>query len=129
MNAVATGLSSQNMADVGAYYASCSRPILIGGFPAATNEDVSRLIMDGDPMRNVVSCAACHGPEGVKTGAPPLSGQPAQYLLTQLGAFSQGARSNDINRQMRLIATRLTPEEIVRLAEYFNNKESQTAHR
>ena len=80
-------------------------------------------------MRNVVSCAACHGPEGVKTGAPPLAGQPAQYLVNQLVAFSQGARSNDMNRQMRLIATRLKPEEIERLAEYLGINESKTAGR
>jgi cytochrome c553 len=94
-----------------------------------TNSDVSRLIMDGDPMRNVVSCAACHGPEGVKTGAPPLPGQPVQYLVNQLVAFSQGTRSNDINRQMRLIVTRLTPDEIKRLAEYLGSKESKTGGR
>jgi cytochrome c553 len=130
MNAVATGLSDQNMADVAAFYASCSRDKLRGSeATTVSNSDVSRLIMDGDPMRNVVSCAACHGPEGTKTGAPPLAGQPAQYLVNQLVAFSQGTRSNDMNRQMRLIATRLTPEEIKRLAEYLGINESKTAGR
>jgi cytochrome c553 len=87
------------------------------------------LFTDGDPIRNVVACAACHGPEGIKTGAPPLIGQPAQYLSNQLIAFSQGTRTNDINRQMRLITTRLTEDEIARLAEYLGRKGSQTANR
>ena len=77
----------------------------------------------------LVSCAACHGPQGVKTGAPPLVLQPVQYLSNQLIAFSQGARSNDMNRLMRLVATRLTPEEIERLAEYLGGKESKITGR
>jgi cytochrome c553 len=134
MNAVATGLSDQDMADVAAYYSNYgsrgrdpSRPRenLLRKGVAASDEHISRLSRDGDPIRNVVACAACHGPEGVKTGAPPLVGQPTQYLSNQLVAFSQGTRTNDINRQMRLIATRLTPEEIERLAEYLGGKGSQ----
>ena len=118
------------MADVAAYYANCPRNNPRGSeTTTVTNSDVSRLIMDGDPMRNVVSCAACHGPEGVKIGAPPLAGQPAQYLSNQLVAFSQGTRSNDINRQMILIATRLTPAEMKRLAEFLGIRESKTADR
>jgi cytochrome c553 len=134
MNAVATGLSDQDMADVAAYYSNYgsrgsdpSRPreSLLRKGVVAPDEHISRLSRDGDPIRNVVACAACHGPEGVKTGAPPLVGQPTQYLSNQLVAFSQGTRTNDINRQMRLIATRLTPEEIERLAEYLGGKGSQ----
>jgi cytochrome c553 len=115
------------MADVAAYYSACSRENLLSKGVAASDEHISRLFTDGDPIRNVVACAACHGPEGVKTGAPPLVGQRAQYLSNQLVAFAEGTRTNDINRQMRLIATRLTPEEIERLAEYLGGKGSQTA--
>lgn len=138
MNAVASGLSDQEAADVAAYYSNYERR---GRGPSPprenqtsqaavqSNEHISRLFTDGDPIRNVVACAACHGPEGIKTGAPPLIGQPAQYLSNQLIAFSQGTRTNDINRQMRLITTRLTEEEIERLAEYLGRKGSQTADR
>jgi cytochrome c553 len=129
MNAVAAGLSDQDVADVAAYYSSSPREKLINKGTAAPDEHIGRLFTDGDPIRNVVACAACHGPEGLKTGAPPLSGQPVQYLSNQLGAFSQETRTNDINRQMRLIATRLTPDEIEQLAEYLGTKRSQTAVR
>ena len=130
MNAVATGLSDQDTADVAAYYSSCPRNNLVNSQRTApSDEDISRLVTDGDPMRNVVACAACHGPVGVKTGAPPLAGQPTEYLSNQLVAFFQGTRSNDINRQMRLIASRLTPQEVVRLTEYFGSKESKSAGR
>jgi cytochrome c553 len=144
MNAVASGLSDQDVADVAAYYSSCPSEQLNGmvwrfhygveprkgnNEAPESDEHISRLFTDGDPMRNVVACAACHGPEGLKTGAPPLTVQPAQYLSNQLFAFSQGTRTNDINRQMRLIATRLTPDEIERLAEYLGTRTTQTAGR
>jgi cytochrome c553 len=133
MNAVAAGLTDQDIADVSAYYSRCPPENLTAVERGsrgderniAPDELISRLFTDGDPMRNVVACAACHGPEGVKTGAPPLVGQPVQYLLNQLTAFSQGTRSNDINRQMRLIVARLTPDEINGLAEYIGAKSSQ----
>lgn len=130
MDAVASGLSDQDMADVAAYYSSCPGDGVVRDQKRGPeNEGVGRLVTDGDPMRNVVACAACHGPEGWKTGAPPLAGQPVEYLSNQLTAFSQGTRSNDVNRQMRLIAGRLTQQEIVQLTEYFGSKPSKTAER
>jgi len=130
MNAVATGLTDQDMADVAAYYSSCARSNLVPGQSSGPSGDsIARLVTDGDPMRNVVACAACHGPEGRKIGAPPLVGQPVEYLSNQLVAFSQGTRSNDINRQMRLIASRLTPQEVAGLTEYFGSKEPKIAGR
>ena len=137
MNAVAAGLSDQDIADVAAYYSS--RPVTTltdSGQPSNPTKDasvqnwdehISRLFSDGDPMRNVVACAACHGPEGLKTGAPSLHHQPVQYLFNQLTAFSEGSRTNDINRQMRLIAGRLTPDEINGLAEYLGSRTSRVA--
>jgi cytochrome c553 len=91
MNAVAAGLSDQDMADVAAYYSSCPRGNLVNSQRTAPSDmDISRLVTDGDPMRNVVACAACHGPEGVKTGAPPLADQayrvpfkPARCILPE----------------------------------------------
>lgn len=128
MNAVATGLADQDMADVAAYYSSCPRENLANRQSTASSaEHISRLVTDGDPIRNVVACAACHGPEGLKTGAPPLAGQPVEYLSNQLAAFSQGTRSNDINRQMRLIAGRLNQQEVVELTKYFGSNSSKIA--
>jgi len=129
MNAVAIGLSEQDIADLAAFYASCPREESLNNATAAPDEHISRLFTDGDPMRNVVACAACHGPEGLKIGAPPLTGQRSQYLFNQLTAFSQRARTNDINQQMRLIAAQLKPDEINRLAEYLGSKGPQTAGR
>jgi cytochrome c553 len=139
MNAVAAGLSDQDIADVAAYYSSLpiTKLTALGQRSHPTenarvqnwDEHINRLFSDGDPMRNVVACAACHGPEGLKTGAPTLNHQPVQYLFNQLTAFSEGSRTNDINRQMRLIAGRLTPDEINGLAEYLGSSTSRAAGR
>ena len=42
------------------------------------------------------SCTSCHGAEGISTikGIPNLAGQRAPYLLTALGAYKGGARSD-----------------------------------
>jgi cytochrome c553 len=48
-----------------------------------------------------------------------LNGQQAAYIERQLAAFAQGMRQNDINRQMHIIATQLTPDEMRVLAEFY----------
>jgi len=74
----------------------------------------------GQPMRNIPSCAACHGPQGFTIGAPDLRGQQRAYLEEQLQAFKAGNRHNDISEQMRSVARQLTGEEIVMLAAYYS---------
>jgi cytochrome c553 len=46
-------------------------------------------------------------------------GQRAAYLERQLLAFSQGVRRNDINEQMRTLASQLTPREIHAIAAFY----------
>jgi cytochrome c553 len=48
-----------------------------------------------------------------------LQGQHGAYIERQLAAFAQGMRQNDINEQMRAIATQLTPEEMHAVAAYY----------
>jgi cytochrome c553 len=127
MNAMATALSEQDSADVAAYFAH--RP---EGLPPLSGEGVPksgrslrqrnpgiRLVFVGDPERGIPPCAACHGPDAQKLGAPPLQSQHAEYIERQLAAFAQGMRQNDINEQMRAIAHELTPDEIHMLAAYY----------
>jgi cytochrome c553 len=77
------------------------------------------LVLVGDPARGIPPCSACHGPAGSKLGAPPLEGQQPDYVERQLAAFAQVMRQNDINRQMRTIATQLRPEEMRAIAEFY----------
>lgn len=126
MNAIAQALSAQASADVAAYFASRTNGLtpVLGERSRAGNtlrEDAPamRLVFAGDPARGIPPCSACHGPGGSKLGAPPLKGQQPAYIERQLAAFAQGMRQNDINRQMRTIATQLTPDEMHALAEFY----------
>ena len=78
-----------------------------------------RLVFAGDPARGIPPCAACHGPAGNVIGAPSLQGQQPAYIERQLAAFAQGWRQNDINEQMRTIATQLTPDDMHVVAEFY----------
>ena len=126
MNAIAQALSPQDSADVAAHFAK-----IPGGLPPVEGErfraghtlresdPTIRLVFAGDPARGIPPCAACHGPGGHKLGAPQLKEQQSTYLEAQLTAFAQALRRNDIGKQMRTIATQLTPEEIHQLAVFY----------
>jgi cytochrome c553 len=101
-------LGDQDMRDLAAYYAYLPRTL--GPPPVA--ETAPRIVSSGAPMRGIAPCGACHGELAGKPGAPWLEGQPFVYLRAQLGAFSTGARHNDIGEQMRNVARDLTPAEI-----------------
>jgi len=81
--------------------------------------------------RNVPECVACHGPGGVGVGDsfPPLVGQSAQYLSSQLVAWQQGTRKNDPNDLMGHIARSLTEEEVKAVSTYFSNLTEKGAGR
>jgi cytochrome c553 len=127
MTAVATALTDQNAADVATYFASLPdglRPVSGEGVPESgrslrQSDPAIRLVFAGDPSRGIPPCAACHGPGAQKIGAPPLQGQHTAYIERQLAAFAQGIRENDINEQMRTIATQLTPDELHVIAEFY----------
>ncbi|HEX3379502.1 MAG TPA: c-type cytochrome [Paraburkholderia sp.] len=121
MQAIIAGRSDQDLHDLAAYYASlplapAAEKTRAGEGPDAT---AVRLVMQGDPQRNIAPCAACHGQLDRKGAAPWLGGQSAAYLAAQLHAFASGARHNDINEQMRNVARQMTPEEIDAVARYY----------
>jgi cytochrome c553 len=130
MNAIATTLSPQDSADVAAYFAGRGDglPSIAGEpFPAAGRslrqaDPAIRLVFAGDPGRGIPPCGACHGPGGHKLGAPTLNGQHATYIESQLTAFAQGSRQNDINEQMRVIAQQLTADEVHAVALFYSGR-------
>ena len=111
-------LSPQDVLDLVSHFASLPNP-LPASAPSSGNPAARNLIELGSPMRSIASCAACHGPLGVTTGAPDLRGQQRAYLEQELQAFKSGIRHNDISEQMRNVARLLTGEEIAMLAAYY----------
>jgi cytochrome c553 len=130
MSAIATALSERDSADVAAYFATregglapiAGEPLPAGGRSLRQSDPTIRLVFAGDPGRGLPPCAACHGPGDRKLGAPTLNGQQAAYIESQLTAFAQGGRQNDINQQMRVIAEQLTPDEIHALAQQYGGR-------
>jgi cytochrome c553 len=126
MSAIATAVSAQNSADVAVYFASQHDGLpaphgapLQGGHTFRESDVAVRLVFAGDPARGIPPCTSCHGPSAIKLGAPRLTGQHPAYIERQLGAFKEGARRNDINEQMRTIASELTASEMHSVAELY----------
>ena len=113
-------LSQQQILDLATHFASLPTPYAAATFaPGSADAAARNLIEVGSPMRSIASCAACHGPLGVTTGAPDLRGQQRAYLEQQMQAFKTGDRRNDISEQMRSVARQLTGQEIAMLAAYY----------
>ncbi len=119
MAGMVTPLSLQDMQDLAAYYAS--QTPLSGTTPPDAIELGKTLYLVGDKKRGIMACVACHGPRGNGTplsGFPKISGQHADYIKAQLEAFRADKRRNDKNNMMRLIAAKLTDEQIQALSLY-----------
>lgn len=111
-----SNLSDQDMRDIAAYYAYLPRlkpyhPIQEGPAP--------QIVVHGAPMRNIPSCAACHGTIGYKVGTEWLEGESATYLRAQLEEFASGERHNDLSGQMRNVARGMSRAEIEQAAAYY----------
>ncbi len=74
----------------------------------------------GDFEKGVPACAGCHGPAGAGLPAqyPRLAGQYAEYTSTQLKNFRSHERANDAEKVMRVIAGKLSDQQISAVAEY-----------
>ena len=77
---------------------------------------------NGNKFSGLAACASCHGAEAIGTTAlPRLAGQYADYIATQLQQFNKRERTND-NAVMHAIVSKMTPLEMVAVAEYLSGK-------
>lgn len=118
MTGIAATLSEQDMADIAQWY-SRQEPAKTG----AGGVSAPRLVVDGDSKRLIAPCGICHGGggQGEPVDTPRLSSQKASYLKETLLAYKSGQRHNDIYRRMRIMAERLSGEEIETLANYYGS--------
>ena len=77
-----------------------------------------RIYRGGLQDRHIAACAGCHSPNGAGIPAqyPRLSGQHADYTVTQLVAFRDGKRAN--SAQMAGVAAKMSDREIKAVADY-----------
>ena len=121
MQGQAMALSTQDMQDLGAYYASLTTS------PNAANPDTLELgqaIYRGGIMKkNVPACMACHSPDGVgnpSAAFPKLAGQHANYSEAQLKSYRANERDYDSAKIMSGVSERMTDEEIRAVSEYMS---------
>jgi cytochrome c553 len=120
MTDIAKALEETVIADVAAYYAGQPKRNPNPATLAEQPENIVRLVELGDPNRNIPPCAACHRPgSGGPIETPILSEQRHEYIVRQLQLYASGQRRNDVYARMRVIAARLTPTEMERLAAYY----------
>jgi cytochrome c553 len=120
MSAMAETINDNELADIGAYFAS---RVKMKGNGASNNELGKKLFLYGDMTRMMVACVNCHGANGKgKTPSnsvfPVIGGQHRDYLFGQLTNFRKGDRSNSPGGVMNIITQKLTDEELNALAEY-----------
>jgi cytochrome c553 len=128
MTPIAKALSTEEVADVAAYYANVASPFLPlkSGDPTLVKQG-ERLAQIGDESRQLQSCDDCHGPGGA--GEPPaipyLAGQYAHYIAFQLQMWQRGFRKSSPD-SMEYIAKRLDDQEIAAVAAYFQQARGAT---
>jgi cytochrome c553 len=117
MSGMAAGLSDEDMKNVAAWLGSkSSKPNF-----AKEKELVvlgERIYRGGIADRQIAACAGCHTPNGagIPSQYPRLSGQHADYSVTQLTGFRDGVRKN--SAQMMGVASKLNDREIKAVSDY-----------
>ncbi len=121
MIGMAMPLSTQDMHDIGAYFASQkSRP---GVADQALVEHGQKLFRQGDRTRDIPACMACHSIDGSGNPGsmyPHLAGQHAQYVEAALKAWHDGGSwgSDTYSQIMPTIAKKLDAKDIAAVASY-----------
>jgi len=122
MDPVAKALTDDQIQAVSEYYATlpkgrASQAVL----PEEDAAIAEALATRGDWQRDIPACERCHGPgaRGVGPHFPALAGQHAFYIEGELTKWRDGARKNDPNGMMKVIAERLTKKEIAALSAYY----------
>ncbi|MFD2192270.1 c-type cytochrome [Pistricoccus aurantiacus] len=120
MRYVVQGLTDQQMAALGRYYAemdapSSARPSLSGDL-----ERGRELALQGDWSLDVPACYSCHGSSGWGVGQafPALAGQHPSYTYNQLANWKNGSRANSPIKLMHSVAMALSVNDMRAVADY-----------
>lgn len=120
MTPMAKPLSDEDVADLGAYFASQKSSGTLEAEPSKVALG-QKLFRGGDVAKGIAACASCHGPNGTgnpTAGYASIKGQHATYTSAQLKAYRSGTRQTDPNQMMRNVAATLTDDQIDAVAAY-----------
>ena len=120
MEAMASTISDDDLADMAAYFASQNK---MKGNGVAENKRGKELFTRSDSTKMGIACVNCHGERGKGiesqiSAFPVLGGQHKEYIRQQLMNFRSGDRRNSPYKIMNRIAESLTDSDIESLAEY-----------
>jgi cytochrome c553 len=92
--------------------------------PKADAAKGEALYSNGDAVRNVTACVACHGAAGNSTISqnPKLAGQHEAYISKQLTEFKSGVRANPV---MAGIAKALNDDDVRNIAAYLDKQQAK----
>lgn len=123
MQPIAAGLSTEQQAALAAWYAALAGPAAraVAAADPLPAQAGAWLAARGRWPDDIPACSQCHGASGLGVGDsfPPLAGQPAAYLATQLQAWKHGARPPGPQSLMAAIATKLTDADIAAVTDYY----------
>lgn len=107
MHAQASELSSQDMADIAAYFAG--NVLKPGASPASAHT----------PPAAAAVCVACHGADGIGVVPqyPSLAGQHADYIVQALKEYRNGGRKNPV---MAGMAAQVKEDDLWVIADYYS---------
>jgi len=119
MTPIAATLSTEDIATLSTYFAAQQQKPGKAKTNGADSQG-AKIYQAGIPGLNVPACASCHGPAGAGIPAqfPRLAGQHAEYTMSQLKLFRSGERENDSAKMMRMIAARMTDQDMTAVADY-----------
>ena len=122
-NAVMAGmvanLTEQDMINLGIYFSN-QKITLSTAKENGIDSVGEKIFRAGLAKKGIPACASCHGPSGhgIPDKYPRLNAQHAEYTVSQLNLFRTGKRANDSVKVMRMIAQKLTEEEMQAVADY-----------
>ena len=122
MQPVAAGLSTGQQAAMAGYYAALAGPVAKATAAEPVPAQVGAwLAARGRWTDDIPACSQCHGASGLGVGDafPPLAGQPAAYLATQLKSWKHGTRPPGPQSLMAAIATKLTDADVAAVTDYY----------
>jgi cytochrome c553 len=114
MQAQASSLSDQDIADVAAYFST------FAGEPDRAKTSGSLEQIEAGRTK-AATCVACHGPEGVAAAPqwPNLAGQHESYLMQAIHQYKSGKR---VDMVMNPLVGALDDESIEELAAFFSSQ-------
>lgn len=119
MKGILENFNEQDFNDLAVYYAKM--PLNQGTTPKKFLKRGEQIYRGGDFEKHITACIACHGPKGTgnaQAGFPVLAGQHAAYTISQLQAFKENKRKNDLNHIMQDISNRMSQDDMEAVANY-----------